>query len=86
MSEQGGMTTLIGREETHGRRFPTMMERLVFLISIVGAVFLGQWMWVEADWANTVLWPATICGLPLATLLVAEMLSRIIQRIHMNGE
>ena len=86
MSAQGGMTTLIGREETHGRRFPTMMERLVFLISIVAAVFLGQWMWVESDWGNIVLWPATICGLPLATLLVAEMLSRIIQRIHVNGE
>ena len=49
MSEQGGMTTLIGREETHGRRFPTMMERLVFLISIVGAVFLGQWMYLFSD-------------------------------------
>ena len=86
MSAQGGMTTLIGREETQGRRFPTMMERLAFVISIVVAVFLVQWMWVESDWGNTVLWPATICGLPLATLLVAEMLSRIIQRIHVNGE
>ena len=86
MVESEGKTTLIGREETHGRSYPGLLEKIILLPLIVGAVMVGQWMWVESDWANTVLWPATICGLPLATLLVAEMLSRIIQRIHMNGE
>ena len=86
MGDFEGKTTLIGREETHGRPYPGLLEKIILLTLIVGAIMMGQWMWVESEWANTVLWPATICGLPLATLLVAEMLSRIIQRIHVNGE
>ena len=81
-----GRTTLIGREETHGRPYPTLLERLAFLVAIIGAVMVGQWMWAESDWAALALWPATICGLPLVTLIVAEMLAKIIQRIHVKRE
>ena len=81
-----GRTTLVGREEAHGRPYPTLLERLAFLIAIIGAVMVGQWMWIESDWSTLALWPATVCGLPLATLIVAEMLAKIIQRIHVNSE
>ena len=81
-----GRTTLIGREETHGRPYPTLLERLAFLAPIIGAVMVGQWMWTESDWSALALWPATVCGLPLATLIIAEILAKIIQRIHLSSE
>jgi len=49
-------------------------------------VIAGKWMWVESDWSAFVLWPATICGLPLGTLVLTEILSRMIQGIHVSGE
>ena len=30
-----GVKTLIGREETHGRRFPGLLEKIGLLVSIV---------------------------------------------------
>ena len=81
-----GRRTLIEREETHGRPYPTLLERLAFLVAIIGAVIVGQWMWIESDWSTLALWPATVCGLPLATLIVAEMLAKIIQKIHVSSE
>ena len=81
-----GRTTLVGREETHGRPYPTLLERLAFLVAIIGAVMVGQWMWIESDWSTLALWPTTVCVLPLATLIVAEMLAKIIQRIHISSE
>ena len=86
MVESEGTTTLIGRKETHGRPYPGLLEKLMLLIFIVVAVMVGQWMWTESDWSALVLWPATVCGLPLGALIATEILSQIIQRIHVNNE
>ena len=86
MDGKKGVKTLIGREETHGRRFPGYLEKMGLLVSIVVAIMLGQWMWADSNWPEVVLWPVTVCGLPTITLLLGEVLARIIQRIHINGE
>ena len=86
MVESDGVTTLIGRTETHGRPYPDILEKMILLTLIVVAVIAGKWMWMESDWSTFVLWPAIICGLPLGTLILTEMLSRIIQGIHASSE
>jgi uncharacterized membrane protein YfcA len=86
MDTVGVEMTLVGRQETHGRRYPGLVERLGFLISIIAAILIGQWMWAELDWSGFALWPITICGLPLGAALLGEMLARVIQRIHVNGD
>ena len=86
MVESEGTTTLIGRNETHGRLYPGLLEKLVLLIFVVVAVMVGQWMWTESNWSALVLWPATVCGLPLGALIATEILSQIIQAIHVNNE
>ena len=86
MGESEGKTTFIGREETHGRPYPGLLEKIILLTLIVGAIMMGQWMWVESDWSTLLLWPATICGLPLGTLILTDIFSRIVQRIHVGSD
>ena len=86
MDGEKGVKTLIGREETHGRRFPGSLEKIGLLVSIVVTIMLGQWMWSDSNWPEIALWPVTVCGLPIIALLLGEILARIIQRIHTNGE
>jgi len=86
MDGKKGVKTLIDREETHGRRFPGFLEKIGLLVSIVVTIMLGQWMWSDSNWPEIALWPVTVCGLPIIALLMGEILARIIQRIHTNGE
>lgn len=86
MDDEGGANTLINRQETHGRKFPGLIEKLGFVLSIALGILIGQWMWSESGWSTLVLWPVTVCGLPLGVLLLGEMLARITQKVHVNGE
>ena len=86
MDDEGGAKTLINRKETHGRKFPSLIEKLGFVLSIALAILIGQWMWSESGWSTLVLWPVTVCGLPLGVLLLGEMLGRITQKVHVSGE
>ena len=86
MDGEKGAKTLIGREETHGRRFPGYLEKIGLLISILVAIMLGLWMWSDSNWSEAILWPVTICGLPIFALLLGEALARIVQVIHVNRE
>ena len=85
MREQGSTATLLNRVESHGQKFPWFLEKLIFLLAILGVVLLGQWMWVESGWEPFMLWPMTICGLPLFAVFSAESLSRVIQAFHIRG-
>ena len=85
MSSQEGATTLIGRTETHGRKFPHFVEMGGLLIAIVGAIYAGRWIWIDSGWEPMLLWPALVCGLPLATVLTGEIFGRVIQKIHRDG-
>jgi Na+/H+-translocating membrane pyrophosphatase len=86
MGGEKGVMTLIGREETHGRRFPGILEKIGLLVSILATIMLGQWMWSDSNLPEIALWPVTVCGLPIIALLLGEILARIIQRIHINSE
>lgn len=86
MGEEGDAATLAGRQETHGRKYPEFLEKLGLLITISAAIMVGQWIWTESGWSVFALWPAIVCGLPLATLFIAEMIAKIIQRIHTDNE
>ena len=48
MDEPGSSVTLLNRVESHGQKFPWFLEKLIFLLAILGALLLGQWMWVES--------------------------------------
>ena len=86
MDDENGAKTLINREETHGHEFPILIEKFGFILSIVLAVFIGQWMWSVSGWPALVLWPVTVCCLPLGVLLLGEILARITQKIHVKGK
>lgn len=84
MDEPGSSVTLLNRAESHGQKFPWFPEKLIFLLAIIGTVLLGQWMWVESVWEPLMLWPITICGLPLFAMFIAESLSRVVQAFHIR--
>ena len=86
MDDGKGVKTLIGREETHGRRFPGYLEKIGLLISIAVVVMFGQWLWSDSNLSEAILWPVTVCGLPICALLLGEVLARMIQRIHVTSE
>ena len=84
MDESGSSVTLLNRVESHGPKFPWFLEKLIFLLAIIGTVLLGQWIWVESGWEPFILWPMTICGLPLFAMFIAESLSRVVQAFHIR--
>ena len=74
-------TTLAGREEEIGRTYPSWLEKLVFVTSICGAIWLGMWIWQSSDWHVAGKWTASICGLPLLVLFITEAIGRIVQSL-----
>ncbi len=86
MGVEGATTTLVGRQETHGRKYPSLIEKLVLLATIVTAIMAGQWIWTQSNWPAIAMWPAIVCGLPLGTLFVTEMLARVIQKINTGNQ
>ena len=84
MDEPGSSVTLLNRVESHGQKFPWFLEKLIFLLAIIGTVLLGQWILVESGWEPFILWPMTICGLPLFAMFIAESLSRVVQAFHIR--
>ena len=82
--EKEGTETLMGRIEKHGDKFPWYLEKTSFLPTIGAAILVGQWMWLESGWSEELLWPATVCGLPLMAIITAEIISRVIQRFHIS--
>ena len=59
-----------------------MLEKLIFLASIVGFVFLNQILWSSIDviWYQ---WLASV-GLALSMLILNEILGRTIQMMRAN--
>lgn len=79
-------TTLAGREETHGRPFPHLAEKAALLLAIALAILAGRWLWAETGLDPLPLWGISLCVLPLATLMLAEVLARIVQRLHVGRD
>ena len=72
--------TLLFRSESKGSSYPMMLEKLVFLIAIVGFIYLNQILWSRIDvvWYQ---WLASI-GLALSMLILTEIVGRLIQAIR----
>jgi hypothetical protein len=86
MVQDEGAKTLIGRKETHGRKYPNYLEKISLIFGLIAAVYIGQWMWLQSDWSSLALWSATLCGLPLVTMLIGELIARIVRKIHLIGD
>lgn len=74
--------TLLLRNESKGSSYPILLEKLIFLLSIVGFVFLNQYMWssIEVMWYQ---WIASVC-LALTLLIFNEFIGRIIQTLRIK--
>ena len=79
---ESGASTLVGREEIPGAPYPQWIERLGLIAAIIAAVLLCKWLWADSGLDNNLLWPISVCGLPIATLLVAEIFGRTVTQIH----
>ena len=51
-----------------------------------GSLSLARWMWAEMDWPEPLLWFATLCVLPIITLIIAEGFARIVQAVHSQSD
>ena len=81
-----GAGTLSGRTEIHGHPYPHLVEKACLLLAIISAVFAARWMWAEIDWSEPLLWFATLCVLPIITLITTEGLARIVQAVHSQSD
>ena len=72
--------TLLFRNESKGTSYPMILEKLVFLGSIVGFIFLNQYLWsiIDLVWYQ---WLASV-GLALSMLILTEFVGRVIQSIR----
>ncbi len=72
--------TLLRRNESKGSTYPLLLEKLIFLVSIIGFVFLNQVLWASIDviWYQ---WLASV-GLALSMLILNEIIGRSIQMIR----
>jgi hypothetical protein len=86
MDAAQGAGTLVGRDEEHGRPYPHFAEKIGLVLTLVGAVFAGMWIWNESGWSNHWLWVSSICLLPILTLFISEAIGRMINTIHANKE
>lgn len=78
------MDTLVQRDETIGRRYPLLVERLLFIIACIGFYFLYPY---ASDIGDGIIGSlAAWCGLPLFLLMCVELVGRMVQSIHSSGE
>ena len=78
------MNTLTHREESMGRRYPLLVERLLFVLACIGFYFLYPYaLDLEEGILGSI---AAWCGLPLLLLMCVELIGRMVQTIHSSGE
>lgn len=75
--------TLLSRNETVGSTYPMWLDRVIFILAIVGFVFLNQYMWkvISSTWLQ---WVASL-GLGIFLLIMTEVSGRIIQMLRANA-
>lgn len=75
--------TILLRNESKGSAYPMMLEKLIFLISIAGFVFINQILWSSIDVIGYQ-WLASV-GLAFVMLILNEMVGRIIQTMRIRN-
>ena len=76
---------LIGREEKVGSIYPSIVEKIGMLLSISCCIIVGRWLWLSSNLPSTVLWFTSICLLPIIALVIAELIGRFCQNIHIKS-
>lgn len=82
MSEDA--TTLMARGETRGRIYPMVLERVFFVLAIVGFFVLQPVVMEAVDDPSLASFAAGWCGLPIALMFASELLGRLMQRMLSN--
>ena len=72
--------TLLLRTEAKGSAYPMLLEKLVFIVAIIGFVFLNEYLWSSTD-DVVYQWLGTI-GLALSMLILTEIIGRMMQSIR----
>lgn len=74
---------LLGRTEMIGSTYPMWVDRIIFMLAIIGFVFLNQYMWeqISSVWLE---WMASV-GLAIILLIMTEVSGRIIQMLRANS-
>ena len=75
--------TILARNETVGSTYPMWLDRVIFILAIVGFVFLNQYLW-EAISSTWLQWVASV-GLAIFLLIMTEVSGRIIQMLRANA-
>ena len=72
--------TLLLRNESKGSSYPMMLEKMIFIGSIIGFIFINQIFWSSIDvvWYQ---WIASV-GLALSMLILNEIIGRFIQMMR----
>jgi uncharacterized protein (DUF983 family) len=75
--------TFLGRNEKVGSTYPIWLDRSIFILAIVGFVFLNQYMWNQID-STLLQWTASVV-LAISLLIMTEVSGRIIQMLRANA-
>jgi hypothetical protein len=71
-------TTFVARDETTGRRYPLFLERFLVIL-----VFIALWFLIPTVRETSDV--LAFCGLPIALVMLAELVGRAIQTIRSDS-
>ena len=77
-------TTLMARDDTSGRTYPMFIERLFFVLAVVGFFVLQPIVMETIDAPSWASLAAGWCGLPIALMFISELVGRLMQRMLSN--
>tara|TARA_B100000575_G_scaffold146821_1_gene117178 strand:+ start:1516 stop:1752 length:237 start_codon:yes stop_codon:yes gene_type:complete len=72
--------TLLLRNESKGRQYPIVLEKIIFVLGIIGFAFINDYVWSSIDliWYQ---WMASV-GLAIVLLILIEFIGRGIQSLR----
>mgnify|MGYP001455253384 FL=1 len=72
--------TLLLRNESKGTRYPIVLEKIIFVLGILGFAFVNDYVWSSIDliWYQ---WMASV-GLAIVLLILVEFIGRGIQSLR----
>ena len=72
--------TLLLRNESKGRQYPIVLEKIIFVLGILGFAFVNDYVWSSIDliWYQ---WMASV-GLAIVLLILIEFIGRGIQSLR----
>lgn len=65
-----------------GAQYPMYLEKLAFIGLLILAIYSGNML--TDHLSGYQLWASWICGIPILLFVVAELVGRIIQKVHVR--